>query len=304
MPSTSRTRRSPRCSRPVPTPTAPSPRSWSSPSPDTRWSGSTPDRSSTSTRRSLLPQRRRAGRGRPLLGDPHPRRRRARCLWLVQGQVRRLLAGHSPRARGAVGRLHHRGEPAGLSGHADDGQDRRRRAPGGVRRRLITAASMSRMLRRLRPRRERPDRIGGWQPCHRSCVSTMSDHRRRPRLGDGVLRRAGSRGRGPHVRGGRVPGHRLRHPGLAYRGRHAAAAGRRSRDRARDASSGPTTRPGRPTRWRTSWGCATCASRSTTCRRRSTAWPRTDTDWSAASASTRTPGGWPTSAGRRASSSP
>ena len=40
-------------------------------------------------------------------------------------------------------------------------------------------------------------------------------HRRGPRLGDGVLRPTGSRGRGHRIRGGRVRGDRLRHPGRA-----------------------------------------------------------------------------------------
>src|SRR5215467_9548669 len=55
--------------------------------------------------------------------------------------------------------------------------------------------------------------------------------------------------------------------------------------------------------WPTSWDCATWPSRSTTCRR---LWigqlPRA-TDWSVASASTRALGGWPTSGGRKGSSS-
>src|SRR5471030_447232 len=49
-------------------------------------------------------------------------------------------------------------------------------------------------------------------------------HRCGPQHGDRVLRRVGSRGRGhADLRGGRVPGHRDRHPGLAHRDRHAAA---------------------------------------------------------------------------------
>src|SRR5215475_9842629 len=55
--------------------------------------------------------------------------------------------------------------------------------------------------------------------------------------------------------------------------------------------------------WPTSWDCATWPSRSATCRR---LWigrlPRA-TGWSVASASTRAPGGWPTSGGRKGSSS-
>src|ERR1700734_1153222 len=70
------------------------------------------------------------------------------------------------------------------------------------------------------------------------------------------------------------------------------------------ASCGPTPcRAHRPP-WPTSWVCATWPSRSTTCRRLSTGQLPGATDWSAASASTRAPGGWPTSGGRKGSSSP
>jgi hypothetical protein len=52
------------------------------------------------------------------------------------------------------------------------------------------------------PKRNHQTRVGGWQPRHPSDVSTTSGSPSRPRLGDGVLRRTGSRARGPHVRGG------------------------------------------------------------------------------------------------------
>ena len=48
---------------------------------------------------------------------------------------------------------------------------------------------------------------------------------------------------------------------------------------------------------------ATWPSRSTTCRRLSTGQLPRATDWSVASASTRALGGWPTSGGRKGSSS-
>lgn len=75
-----------------------SPRSSSSPSPEIRSSDW------TSTRRGvfLLSSRQRTGGGRPLLEDPHRRGRRTGAMRLVQGQVRRLLAGHPPRARGTL----------------------------------------------------------------------------------------------------------------------------------------------------------------------------------------------------------
>src|SRR5450631_1567635 len=55
--------------------------------------------------------------------------------------------------------------------------------------------------------------------------------------------------------------------------------------------------------WPTSWDCATWPSRSTTCRRLSIGQLPRATDWSVASASTRARGGWPTSGGRKGSSS-
>src|SRR5215472_9202218 len=68
-------------------------------------------------------------------------------------------------------------------------------------------------------------------------------------------------------------------------------------------SCGPTRcRAHRPP-WLTSWDCATWPSRSATCRRLSIGQLPRATDWSVASASTRAPGGWPTSGGRKGSSS-
>ena len=61
----------------------------------------------------------------------------------------------------------------------------------------------------------------------RTTFRSHRHHRRGPRLGNGVLRRAGSRGRGHRIRGGRVRRDRLRHPGRALRDRDAAAARRR-----------------------------------------------------------------------------
>ena len=57
------------------------------------------------------------------------------------------------------------------------------------------------------------------------------------------------------------PGERFATTSLDGWIRRAEASGSSSR-----ASSGPTTRPDRRTRWRTSSACATCASRSRTCR--------------------------------------
>src|SRR5438552_3407095 len=55
--------------------------------------------------------------------------------------------------------------------------------------------------------------------------------------------------------------------------------------------------------WPTSWDCATWPSRSTTCRRLSIGQLPRAMDWSVASASTRALGRWPTSGGRKGSSS-
>src|SRR3954453_7984754 len=46
----------------------------------------------------------------------------------------------------------------------------------------------------------------------RATLRPRRHHGRRPRQRDGVLRRAGSAGRGPDVHRGRVRGHRRRHP--------------------------------------------------------------------------------------------
>ena len=55
--------------------------------------------------------------------------------------------------------------------------------------------------------------------------------------------------------------------------------------------------------WPTSWDCATWPSRSATCRRLSIGQLPRAMDWSVASASTKALGGWPTSGGRKGSSS-
>lgn len=173
---TSRTRPSHECSRHEPLPAALSPRSSSSPWQDTRSSDSTRDQTSTSMRRSPSTSVcRRAGGGRPLLGDSHRRWRRAWCLRLVQGQVRRLLAGHPSQARGTLWRLLHRGQPARLPGNAEDGQDRRRRTPGGPCRRLITRRATS--LRGARPFSQRSDRS---RPDDRPGLPGSSPDRDRP----------------------------------------------------------------------------------------------------------------------------
>src|SRR6266516_3080232 len=55
--------------------------------------------------------------------------------------------------------------------------------------------------------------------------------------------------------------------------------------------------------WPTSWDCATWPSKSATCGGLSIGQLPRATDWSVASASTRALGGWPTSGGRKGSSS-
>ena len=74
-----------------------------------------------------LDRLRRPGRGRPLLGCAARRRRRGERLRLAEGPLRRFVAGHPAAADGALQGLGPRGRRPRLRGHAEDGQDRRRR---------------------------------------------------------------------------------------------------------------------------------------------------------------------------------
>ena len=155
------------------------------------------------------------------------------------------------------------------------------------------------------PEPNRKTSTGGCTHVARTTLRPCRHHRRGPRHGDGVLRRAGSRGRGhPDVHGGRVPGHRHRHPRLPHRDRHAAAARRRY------PAGAVELRPARPRAGVTGRDGqrAGAAQRGLRGRRppgaQSTGWPRTATGWSAASVSTSTSGAWPTCADRRGSSCP
>ena len=65
----------------------------------------------------------------------------------------------------------------------------------------------------------------------------------------------------------------------------------------------PHHEPGLPTAVANELGLRSVCFEVDDLRQPSTAWLRTDTDWSAVSVSTRTPGAWPTCAGRRESSS-
>lgn len=69
-------------------------------------------------------------------------------------------------------------------------------------------------------------------------------------------------------------------------------------------SSAPTTNRGRPTPWRTNWGCAAWRSKWTTFSRSSIGSPWTATTWLAASVSTRASGAWRRCADPRGSSCP
>jgi hypothetical protein len=79
--------------------------------------------------------------------------------------------------------------------------------------------------RRWRRRRQR--RTGDCARVTPATLGSRRHHRRGPRPGNGVLRRAGAWRPGPEVHGGRVRRHRHRHLRLPQRDRHAAAARRR-----------------------------------------------------------------------------
>ena len=84
---------------------------------------------------SFVDRLRRPGRGRPLLGRAHRRRRRARAVRLAEGPLRAVVAGRPASAQRAARRRRSRGRPAGDGGDAPDGQARRRRPRGGLPRR-------------------------------------------------------------------------------------------------------------------------------------------------------------------------
>src|SRR6185437_4982555 len=131
----------------------------------------------------------------------------------------------------------------------------------------------------------------------------VRDQRREPRQSNGVLRRAGSGGRGRMSIQGEFVDTVIGIPDslseIVMLRPPTEAPAWSCRD-----SSGPTMSQGRPRRCPPNWDCATWRSRSTTFRRSSTGWPRTATAWLAALVHTRTSGAWPTCADRKESSCP
>ena len=95
---------------------------------------------------SFVDRLRRPGRGRPLL-DQAERGRRGRPVRLAQGPLRAVLAGRSRRPRRARQRSRPRQVSGRHQGDARHAQARRRRAAGGLRRRLNPRAASVRGLR-------------------------------------------------------------------------------------------------------------------------------------------------------------
>src|SRR4051794_23280784 len=83
------------------------------------------------------------GGGRPALGRPHGRRRRAGAMRLAQGPLRPVLAGRAQGAARTPRRPRPRARRPRHAGHDDDEQDRHRRAPARLRRRARRLAPSS-----------------------------------------------------------------------------------------------------------------------------------------------------------------